>query len=548
MKKKLLVAALVLFVLGLTACKKDEETKTTTTEPTTTTSEGTVSEGTGGSKMPDRPFIYSAQQVVGSIDPAKAMDETELISVLNFYDPLYFPERTGGSMKPVPHLAESHEVTEDGKTYTFKLKDGIKFHSGNPFTSADVAYSMKRMLAIKQGNSWLWSSIIDDNSIETPDERTIIFRLKEPYAPFIASMTQLFIVDSKLVQENEEDGDFGEAYLTNTEAGSGPYMLKAWDREAQIEFTAFEDYWKGWTEGQVKEAQMKFIPEEATTKTLLVSGQVDIVHMYLNPMTFEEFKGVDGIVVQEDPSAMIQEMPMNTQKAPTDDINVRKAIASAFDYDTATEQILRGALKGAGPVPQNVEGHSPNVTVFERDIERAKEYLVQSKYVGQPIKVDFMFLSDQPDQKQYAQLLTANLKEIGIEVNLLPSTWPQVTEATANPQTEANLTMISDTLKYPHVDSHTYGKYHPSTHGSYRSASWLDDPEVTKTLEEARAAVDPSEQLKLYQKAQDLITALAPAIFIDDATHRIAYRDYVKGYEFVPLMGYDIAFYYFNVE
>ncbi len=546
MKKKLLTMVLLLSLLALAACSKPAETTTTETE-TSTTTETATPEGESSSKMPDRPFIYSAQQVVGTIDPAKAIDETEIICAVNMYDPLVVPKRDG-SMEPQPHLMESYEVSEDGKTYTIKLRDGVKFHSGNPLTSADVAYTMERMIAIKEGNSWLWSQVVDVEATQTPDEKTVVFELKSPYAPFIASLTQLYITDSKLLKENEKDGDYGQAYLQEHDAGSGPYMLKAWDRQAQIEFTAFEDYWLGWKDGQIKEAQMKFIPEEATTKTLLISGQADMVHMWMNPTAYEEFKEQKGVLVQEDPSVTLQEMPMNTQKAPTDDINVRKAIASAFDYETATTQILKGAVQAEGPVPNKVKGHSSSVTIFKRDIEAAKKYMAESKYAGEPVEIEFMFLGEQPEQRQYAQLLSANLKEIGIDVKLLPVSWPQITEATANPKTEAHLTMISDSLKYPHVDSHTFGKYHPSAHGSFRSASWLDDPEVTKMLEEARAAVTPEEQTKLYTEVQDRITELAPSVFVANTTHRVAFRDYVKGYKYVSLMGYDIAFYHFTVN
>src|SRR5699024_4454337 len=155
-----------------------------------------------------------------------------------------------------------------------------------------------------------------------------------------------------------------------------------------------------------------------------------------------------------------------------DDINVRKAIASVFDYDVATEQILGGAAQAEGSVPLGVEGHNGDVTVFERDVEQAKEYLAQSDYAGQDLTVTFMYLGDNAEQRQYSQLVSSNLQEIGIDVEFKTATWPQVTEAAASPETTANLTIISDTLKYPHVDSHTFGKYHPSTHGSYRTAAW----------------------------------------------------------------------------
>ena len=499
-------------------------------------------------KMPDRPFVYVAQQVVGAIDPAKALDETELISVVNMYDPLYIPERTDGSMEPTPHLATGYEVSEDGKTYTVSLRDDVTFHSGNTLSSEDVVYSMKRMLDIGEGNSWLWEGLFVEDGVKAEGEDKVVFELTKPYAPFVASLTQLFVVDSKLLEENASGDDYGQGYLEDHDAGSGPYTLDKWNRETEISFAKFDNYFKGWEDGQVENAQMKFVTEEATTKTLLVSGQADMVHQYLNPTAFEEFQKQKNVVVQEDPSAMLQEMPMNTQKAPTDDINVRKAIATVFDYETARDQIMDGAVEAIGPVPVTLKGNSEQATVFKRDVEQAKAYLADSKYSGEDLTVTFMYMPDTASQRQFSQLITSNLKEIGINVELVEATWPQVTEAAADPNKTANLTVISDTLKYPHVDSHTYGKYHPSTHGSYRTAAWLDDEEVTKKLEDARQETDPDKQETLYKEAQDLITALAPSLYVANATHRIAYRDYVKGYEFIPLMGYDISFYFFRTN
>lgn len=500
------------------------------------------------SSIPDRPFIYAAQQNIGTIDPAKVIDETEIIAAVNMYEPLVYPERTDGSMEPVPYLASDFEVSEDGLEYTFHLQEDVTFHSGNPLTAEDVVYSMERMTAIGGGNSWLWEGLFKEDSVVAVDEHTVVFTLEEPFAPFLSSLLLLFIVDSETLKANEQDGDYGQAYLETNDAGSGPYTLGAWGREEAINFVAYDNYWQGWEDNQIKEINMQFISEEATTKSLLVSGQADMAHRYLNPSTYEEFKNTDGIEVPEDPSAMVLEMPMNTQKAPTDDINVRKAIATVFDYTIATEQILYGAEQARGSVPNALTGHSENVTVYERDVEKAKEYLAQSSYADQDLSVSFMYLGDQPDQRQFSQLLTANLSEIGIDVEVQAATWPQVTEAAASPEATANLTVISDSLKYPHADSHTYGKYHPSTHGSYRSMAWLEDEELTSILEEARAAVTVEEQTELYAKAQDLISELTPSIFVSNNLHRVAFRDYVNDYVFVPLMGFDISFYYLTVE
>ncbi|WP_066248352.1 ABC transporter substrate-binding protein [Neobacillus drentensis] len=519
---------------------------------------GTGKESNSSSKnvtsKPDRPFVYVAQQVVGSVDPAKHVDETELIAVLNTYDPLVYPKVEEGSMEPGPHIAESWKVSDDGKVYTFKIKEGVTFQSGNKLTAKDIVFSVQRMMAIKQGFSWLWSGVLNPDNVKALDDYTVEFTLDNAYAPFVSTLTQLFIVDSATILANKEAGDFGDngdygqKYLESHVAGSGPYLLTKWDRGSQLTFAKYDKYWKGWSEGKIEDWQMKIITEQATVKTMLNSGDADMVHQWLTVDTYKEFSKADGIVVDEQPSVQLQHIPINTQKAPTDDINVRKAILTAFDYSVATKQILGGATQAQGPVPNLVPGHNDKVTVYKKDIKKAKEYLAKSKYAGQDLEVEFMYLSDTPSQRQLAQLIQSNLKEIGIKVKLIGGPWTQVTEATAKVETTPHMVVISDTLKYPHVDSHTYGIYHPSAHGSYRSSSWYDDPATTEVLEKARKSVDVDEQMTYYKEAQKLIVDNAPSIYIANPNHRIAFRDYVKGYKYVGILGYDLGFYYLSVK
>jgi peptide/nickel transport system substrate-binding protein len=522
----------------ITACGTGAATPTTPNAPTTPAA--------------DDGFLYVAQQLVGTIDPAQIKDETEVLTAINLYDPLFYPDVANDSMAPVPFVAESFTVDDSAKVYTIKVRNDITFQSGNKLKAADVAYSMERMIAINKGFAWLWSTVLED--AEVKDDTTVVFTLKNPYAPFISTLTQLFIVDSELLKANKAAGDFGDngdygmAYISEHAAGSGPYKLVKWDRQSFLDFEAFEGYWRGWKDNQVKKAQMLTITEEATVKTLLVSGEADMIHQWLAVSAYQELKTASGVVVEEDPSAKLQYFPMNMQKAPTDDINVRKAIAYAIDYTTALEDILGNSVAAAGAVPVVVPGASENVKPVTRDLEKAKAALAASKYAGKEIKVSFMYLGDNAQQRQFAQLVAANLSEIGITVEQMPVSWAQVTEAAVKPETTANLTVISDSLKYPHVDSHTYGIYHSSAKSSYRSMSWFVDAEVDEILTNARKAATEEEQMSLYKKSQELVTAQFPAVYLANPTHYLAYRDYVKGYNYTGLMGYDLAFYGLTIQ
>ena len=144
--------------------------------------------------------ILRADEVaVGEIDPAKGTDYADTILAINLYDTLVYPNQGGSGVQP--HLAS--EWTIDGATYTFTLRDDVTFNSGNPLTAADVVYSFERMMAMGQGNSSLFAGVVD--SVEATDSSTVVFTLSSPFAPFLATLVRMPIVDMAVVKANEVD-------------------------------------------------------------------------------------------------------------------------------------------------------------------------------------------------------------------------------------------------------------------------------------------------------------------------------------------------------
>ncbi len=144
-------------------------------------------------------FTYIEQQIITSIDPQAAVDESSLHSAINLYDPLVYPNVEQGTMSPRPHVPESWPVTPDGKRYTFKIRRGIKFHTGRELTAEDVAWSMDRQLQIKKGFFWIFSPVLDPGSIKVVARYTVRFDLKDSYAPFLSGLELFFIMDKDLI-------------------------------------------------------------------------------------------------------------------------------------------------------------------------------------------------------------------------------------------------------------------------------------------------------------------------------------------------------------
>lgn len=510
--------------------------------------------GRAVAQSPEVAMTYIEGQVVTTIDPAKHTDESSHHAVINMYDPLLYPKVAEGSMEPGPHLATSWKISDGSRTYTFQIRKGVKFHDGRELTAADVVFSLHRMLALKKGFSWLWNGVLTPEQVRATGSHTVVFQLSQPYAPFLATLTQIFVVNKEQVLANKKPGahgpagDYGEAYLGERVAGSGPYTMESWDRATTLAMKAFPGYWRGWKPNQVTRVTYRTVQEEATMRTLLLSGQADMIDQWRLPTTFAQLAKTPGIVVDEKPSAQLYHIQLNTQRGPLADVRVRKAIALAFDYKTAIDQIFKGAVQARGPVPVRVYGHADSVQPYAQDVEQARRELAAAGVKPGQLAFDYYFPTGNEPGRQTGLLLQSNLAALGIKLNLRETPWAQIVQASATAETNPDIASIFDTLKYPHPDSHTYGMYHPSAWGSFRTISRYKNDEVTKILEQARATAEREPQLALYRRSQELIVKDYPSIFVANPVHRIAFRDHVKGYRYVGALGYDVAFYDFTIE
>lgn len=493
-------------------------------------------------------LVNLATQVIGTIDPAKHTDYTEVAAVLNYYDPLVYvdPETN----KPTDFIATDWRVENDGQTWVFDLRTDVPFHDGGTLTADDVVYTINRNLSLGLGYSSLWAGIIEPGTAEARDDTTVAFDTTERYGPFLATLVQLFIVDSETVKANEQDGeygergDYGQAYLKENVAGSGPYTLASWQSGDEMVFEAFDDYWQGWDANSFDTARMKVIEEESTIRTLMQQGDADMTSQFLSTESYEAMDRFDNVRVEEVSQLQLFHLPINVQKPPTDDINVRKAIIHAFDYETAIDDIIKGGARAAGPVPREMAGHNGNIEPYQQDLDAARAALEASDYTVDEINemgLEQVFVANFPLERKIALLLTENLKEIGItEVENNPQQWATITDRAGNSDTTPHITHIFHTAKFPSPDGHTYLMYHPSSYGSYISMSWYSTDELQQVLEEARTTVDLDQRLEKYKEAQELIVEGYPSVFVANPPYRIGLNENLGGWAYRGVLSFDL--------
>ncbi|GAA4013794.1 ABC transporter substrate-binding protein [Deinococcus rubellus] len=453
----------------------------------------------------------------GQLDPAKATDYASSILMFNVYDALVQPDAAKGV---APSLATSWKITPDGKTYTFTLRNDVKFHDNSKLTSADVLFSYQRIKAINQGFANLFDTV---TGVKSTSPTTVVFTLSEPYAPFISNLSRLQIVNKALTLKNKQtgkfgaNGDYGQAYLSTHDAGSGAYAIESHDGQSLTVMKKFGGYFQPFVADAPDTVRQRYGLDPTTARTLMQRKELDITSQWLPPETLKALASNGMSLVQEIGSGNFF-VKLNTQKAPTDDLNVRKAIAAAFDYATLrsllkiTDTVASGSPAN-GPLVPGMPGYNKAIPAPNRNLELAKSLLAKSKYKGDQLTIEVGWVAEVPFEERIALLMQQNLAEVGIKVNVTKVPWAVMTQRAAKATTTPNASLVYVSPIVPDPDAMLYPVYHSSSAGTWLSMEWLKDTQVDKLLDQARTETNPSKRAEIYQQASKRIVDLQPDIF-----------------------------------
>ncbi len=485
---------------------------------------------------------------VGELDPAKASDYADSILMFNAYDTLVMPAQ--GAPEVVPGLAESW-TTED-TSYTFTLRNGVTFQSGNPLTADDVVFSFDRSKALGQGLSYLFAAV---DKAEAIDARTVKFTLAAPYAPFISALIRLPIIDKTLVMANleagdTEMGDWGQAYLSAHAAGTGAYAVVSHNPQQETVLRPNPDYYLGIPEAAPSEVHLRYGMEAATVRAQIVKGEDDISSQWLPPEVLKALSGQDAQLFHEAGGGE-HFIKLNTAKAPLDDVNCRLALASAFDYATAIKMIgvtdeMSLGTAATGAIPVGMLGSLPVDQAFTRDLDKAKAYLDACKYKPEDFTLELSWIAEVPLEERFALLMQSNFAEIGITSEIVKVPWALYTDMVTKVDTTPNVSQVIVTTVTGDPDTLIYGMYHSIDTATWQSPEHLNNPDVDALLEAGRAETDPAKRGEIYTKLNTLLISLAPTIYAYDnqavfaASNRVtasALTDESAGFS-VPAMGF----------
>ena len=468
-----------------------------------------------------------------TLDPATNYDYSSTV-LMTAYESLITLKQ--GTTELSPCLATSWEPSADGLKWTFHLRDGVKFSDGTVMDAAAVKFSYDRMLKINQGAAWMFSAVKD---IAAPDPKTVVFTLKYPYTPFLASIAQpcaTGIVSPTAVKAHEENGDMAQKWLQDHTAGTGPYVVNGWTPGQQVVATRNKYYWRGWSGNHFERIIFLTVKEASTQNMMIEKGQADINPVVADLTNIKDLANKPGVKIEVNPTLVMHYITLNTTRKPLDNVKVRQALAHAVDYNRILSEFYNGYGEIAqGPVPKGLWGHDDSLPLYDFDLAKSKELLKEAGYPNGGFKLRLVYESGNDTMSRIAQSLQANLKELGIDLQIEALTMPTIMDQFKSPETAPDLRIDHWTVDYADPDDYltaifTTGAFSPNGgNRSFYSNKTIDD-----LAARAQTISDQTQREAIYKQMQQIIVADSPVIWLVQPKAVIVMRDNLRNYQYFP--------------
>jgi peptide/nickel transport system substrate-binding protein len=414
------------------------------------------------------------------LDPSKDTSPLGFNYRLNVYDALTELRRNG---EMNPRLAESWSPSNDLTQWTFKLRQGVKFHDGSPLTSDDVVFTFKRVLADATTPVRTFIRLV--TNVEAVDPYTVRFTLSQPYSLFDRQASYVNIMSKTYFDKVGNEG-----YATKP-VGTGPYKLVEWVKDDRFVLEANPDYWRG--SPKIKTATFRPIPAEASRATALLSGEIDIVPS-LPPSLISQLQRSPKLDVGTAPGFRVIFAAFNVNVAPLDNPLIREAIDKAIDRQSITDKLLRGLGKPTGIMvpPMNI-GYDPSFTPTKYDPEAAKALVQKAGYKGEVIKIQYPN-NNLAMANEVVQAITGYMNAVGLKTEVKPLEFTAFFPLWLQSKIESMYVFAFGASGY-HAEAVLTTMYSKGSH------AYAVDEEIDRLLNQQKATASPDEQKKLLVEA-----------------------------------------------
>jgi peptide/nickel transport system substrate-binding protein len=483
-----------------------------------------------------------------TLDPGEAYEFSGVEVDSNVYDRIMRFEANDVT-KLVGGVAESWSTSADGRTFTFKLRPGMKFHSGNPVRAEDAAFSLQRVVKLDKTPAFLieqlgWTKDNVDTMVKAVDDTTLQFTVNDDYSPsfVLALMSSIVgsVVDEKVAMAHAANGDYGNTWLKTNSAGSGPFVLRSWKANESVVLEAFPGYRGG--APTMKRVVVRHVPESAAQRLLVEKGDADIARD-LQPDQVAGLAGNKDVTIMNVPRAALHYLALNLKTPALANPKVRDALRYLVDYQGMVDTFLKGQAKVHQAFWPSGFWASLDDTPYSLDPAKAKALLAEAGYPnGLELTLD---TSNSSPDFNIAQSIQATMAQGGVKLNLLPAEQKAVITKYRARQHQMLLLYWGPDYMDPHTNADSFARNtdnsdNPATKPLAWRNAWLI-PEISQMTAAAVRERDSEKRAEMYEALQRKVMAEGPFIIINQDTKQVALRSNVKNFVMGPVS--DVVFY-----
>ncbi|MDD0824531.1 ABC transporter substrate-binding protein [Mannheimia sp. AT1] len=454
-----------------------------------------------------------------------------------------------GTTDVIPSLAEKWEVSEDGKTYVFHLRKGVKFHSNKEFkptrdfNADDVLFSFNRQLdanhpyhKVSGGNYEYFigmdmQNIID--KVEKVDDYTVKISLKVPNAPFLANLAMDFAsilsaeyADKMLAAKTPEK-------LDSAPVGTGPFEFVSYQKDSAIRYKAFEQYWQG--KAAIDRLVFAITPDASVRIAKLQKNECQAAP-YPNPADLEALKKDSNITLMTKPGLNVGYLNFNVQKAPFDNVKVRQALSYAINKDAIVESVYQGSgEKAKNPIPPTMWSYNDDIQDYDYNPEKAKALLAEAGFAN-GFETDLWAMPVSrpynPNARRMAELIQEDWKKVGVNAKIVSYEWGEYLKRMRNGDHQTGMMGWTGDNGDPDNFLNTLLSCSSVEQGS--NYAKFCHKEFDQLVVEASREIDHEKRTELYKKAQVVFKEQAPWVTIAHSTTYFPVRKEVTGYNVSP--------------
>ena len=480
---------------------------------------GSGTEGSNGlqaERKANNEIVAAIAEDLKSLDPHSSTTAGTREVLFNIYEGLF---KTGPDGELIPAVAEKYTTSADGLTYTFTLRDGVRFHNGNAVTAEDVIYSIKRC-ADNEGSaidSSLVSAFSVISDVQATDDKTVVLTLKQPDLELLNFLT------AAIVPANYDK-------LDTEPCGTGPFKFSSRSVKENFVIEKFDEYWG--TPASLSKVTFQVYDDSTALVNALQSGAVDLCSKLTSAQTAQLS---DSYTILEGTMNLVQAVYLNNNAAPFDNEKVRQAISYAINRQQILDMVAdgHGAAVGSSIYPKLAKYFLPElVNYYEYNPEKAKQLLAEAGY---PNGFD-MSIAVISSYQPHMDTAVEQRRAIGVNAEVVPmdeATWADQVyknrqfQATINGLAAKNKTASDMLARFVSTNGKNFVNYNNS--------------EYDALYAQAQACTDDAQQTAIYKQLETMLTETAANLYLQDLANLVAIRSDLTGYQFYPIYAMDFS-------